>query len=47
MNTVSAGEPLSPALTAKMIKYMILKRKAKDIAEKKAIFEVSHLMVII
>lgn len=40
MNTTNSGEPLSPSLTARMIKYMVLKRRMKEIAEKRALTEV-------
>ena len=40
VNATSSGEPLSPSLTARMIKYMILKRRTKEIAEKRALAEV-------
>ena len=36
----SSGEPLSPAMAARMIKYMVLKRRCKEVAEKKALTEV-------
>ena len=40
VSMTSSGEPLSPAMAARMIKYMVLKRRCKEVAEKKALTEV-------
>lgn len=41
VGATSSGEPLPPSLTARMIKYMVLKKRCKEVAEKKALTEVS------
>lgn len=40
MSAASSGEELSPYLAARMIKYMILKKRTKEVAEKRLLAEV-------
>lgn len=46
VSAISSGEPLSPYLTARMIKYMVLKRRSKEVAEKKAVTEVYYDIIV-
>jgi hypothetical protein len=45
MNAINSGEPLPPSLAARMIKYVIVKRKMKEASEKRAFAEVELLQL--